>query len=194
MRRKLLTCLLALATIGLVGSGIAHPPAADPSNACVLAPRMYPQGLVPVLVQGTLSYIAPLGTSLPCGPPAISEWGSHAPPCPAPPFVGAAPGEYCGPVVPPGGAVLCTWVPVLNTVPTRLYVGWDLAPFDGFVNFFTGETVIYGPMTFNIPGVTGWFVANPYATSARAIAYPTNIGPYPPGAVAPGDQNLVICT
>jgi hypothetical protein len=187
-------------TLPLVG---AHPPAPDPHNSCVSPVGQPGPFSLPVLVRGTLSYLAPLGTSIPAcmgpGPfgPYTSEWGSHAPACPPPPFVGAIPGAYCGPLVPPGGTGTCSWIPVLNTVPTQLIVGWDgyIPPgapgLDGFVNVVTtggAEVPVFGPF---LPGA--WTVPNPYPVPARVIGFPTDVGPFPPGTLAPGDLNLVIC-
>lgn len=180
----------------------AHPPLADPQNSCVLpigggAPPVPTQ-----LVIGTLSYFAPLGTSmpgclapppappLPPGlPPYAMEWGSHATPCPPPPFVGTllGSGVFCGPMVPPFALGTCTWLPVLNTVPTGLVIGFDVN-LDGIISFPPAGPELYVSQPFP-PG--SWGLPNLYGVPARVMAYPTNL--IPMGAPAPLDINQVGC-
>lgn len=171
-----------------------HPPAVDPHNSCMQPNHVAAPRTPPVLVQQTLSYLAPLGTSLPCGAAATAEFGSHAPGCPPPPWTGPMPGGYCGPMVAPGGTATCTWWPNVNTVKTELVIGFDGLPNgpNGFVDLVTqGERPVWGSFP---PG--GWRVPNPYPVWARVIAFPTNIA-LPPdpsaGALAPGDSNYVVC-
>lgn len=186
---------------------VAGPPAFDPHNSCVASVVFTGPFVLPPLpaVPATFSHFAPLGTSLPAcfgpGPfaPYVSEWGGHGAGCPAPPFVGAVAGAYCGPVIPPGFFATCSWIPVLNTVPTGLVIGFDgFAPggfpgADGFVNLFaSGEVPVFGPYppsTSTIPP-TGWSAPNPYPVPARVIAFPTDLV----GAgFAGGDSNLIVC-
>src|ERR1051325_538606 len=222
--------LLMLAILGFVllpSLVLAGPPAGDLHNSCVTpAGAMGPFTLPPLpTVPATMSHFMPLGTSLPAcfalGPgmapfaPYVSEWGGHGPGCPPPPFVGAITGAYCGPVIPPGGAATCSWVPVFNTVPTGLVLGFGavgaLPPLfppppppalpvtPGFVNLaVSGELPVFGPFppsTSTLPP-TGWTVFNPYVppflppTPARVIAFPTDlVGP----GFAGGDMNLITC-
>lgn len=189
MRRPLLVLLpFAILLPALVA---AHPPAADPHNSCLVDKGVSGPPTPPVLVSGTHSYLAPAGTSLPCAP--TFEWGSHAKACAGGGgVVGPVPGAYCGPIVPAGGTATCTWTPVVNTVPTRLVIGFDVT-FNGLVRHVEGEKMVFGgpaPPGFP-PG--SWTVPNPYGVAAPVIAFPTAIGPFPPGLTAPNDQNLVIC-
>jgi hypothetical protein len=198
MRKPALVLLtLSFALVAPVTS--AHPPAADPHNGCVAyVQKPAPQPAPSTLVVGTLGYFAPLRTSLPCaettpngrdpfGNPVTQEWGSHAASCRG--VVNAAVGgAYCGPFVPPGGVVTCSWSPVLNSVPTGLVIGFDLNR-DGFQNLVPTnvEPWVYGPYT---PFQPAWTVPNPYGGFAQAIAFPTQLS----GAtLAPGDLNLVAC-
>lgn len=211
MLRKVFLGLLVVGFASVPSFAGAHPPAADPQNSCVVKYE-HPGTVDVVPVVGTLSYLAPLGTSLPCPGatnwgPTLAEWGSHASPCPALPFVGPVAGAYCGPLVAPGGFATCALVSVVNTVPTGLIIGFDGfvppgAPGqDGVVNFLSsGEVPVFGPFPPSLmpdPAIggstTGHTVPNPYPVSARVIAYPTDIGPYPPGTLAPTDLNLVKC-
>lgn len=200
--RKLTLVLLTLAFVLVTPLTSAHPPAADPHNGCLTKlQRPAPQPAPGAPVIGTLSYFANPGTSLKCGQgtelfrdpfgnPVVGEWGSHAAPCPG--VHVAVSGAYCGPIVPPFGAVSCSWTPVLNTVPTGLVIGFDVNG-DGLQNFApTGaEPWVYGPYT-QFP--TAWTVQNPYGVPAQAIAFPTQTNPLFPGAgLAPFDVNRVIC-
>lgn len=188
MRRTFWTTALAVALMVLPALAAGHPPVADPHNSCLQPFQRAGPKTPPVRVVDTLSYLAPLGSGLPCTPADVAEWGSHAPPCPPPPFVGPIPGAYCGPVIPGGALITCTWVPVLNTVPTELVIGFDGlggGP-NGFVNLAgQGERPVWGT---HPPGA--WTVVNPYGVPARVIAFPTNIGG---PALAPGDLNDVFC-
>lgn len=193
MRRIWISALLGAALL-LPAIAIAHPPAVDPHNSCLQRNAHEGKPTPPVLVKQTLSYLAPLGTSLNCQPNDWIEWGSHADRCPPLPFIGPVAGAYCGPGVPPMGTATCTWWPVQNSVPTELVIGFDGlggGP-NGFVNLVAqGERPAWG--TFP-PGA--WQVFNPYPVGARVIAFPTNIA-LPPdplaGALAPGDLNDIIC-
>lgn len=201
--RKLHLALLTLSFVLVAPAASAHPPAGDPHNGCVVyVQKTAPQPVPTTLVTGTLGYFAALRTSLPCGEGTpnyrdpfgnlvTQEWGSHAASCKG--VVNAAvPGAYCGPLVPPGGSVTCSWTPVLNSVPTGLVIGWDQNR-DGFQNLVptNAEPFVYGPYTQFQPA---WVVANPYPVPAQAIAFPTQTNPLFPGAaLAPGDLNLVSC-
>lgn len=194
MRRSLPTLAILLAALLLPALAWGHPPAADPHNSCHVRDDHRGDPTPPVPVQGTLSYLDALGASpLPCVvPPDAGEFGSHADPCPPPPFTGPAFGVYCGPVVPPAASATCTWRPVQNTVPTELIIGFDAKPFNGRVNLVAdGERPVFGPYA---PG--SWTVWNPYAVSGRVMAFPTNVAPPGDplwGVLAPNDVNEVIC-
>jgi hypothetical protein len=201
--RNLTLVLLTLSFALVAPVASAHPPAGDPHNGCVAYVQKPAAAPAPnTLVVGTVSYFAALRASLPCGEgtpnsrdpfgnPATLEWGSHAASCKG--VVNAAVnGAYCGPLVPPGGAVTCSWTPVLNTVPTGLVIGWDVNR-DGFQNLVptNAEPWVYGPYPQFQPA---WTVLNPYPAPAQAIAFPTQTAPLFPGAaLAPGDLNLVAC-
>lgn len=192
MRRIWISVIIGAALL-LPALANAHPPAGDPHNSCLQRDAHQWEPTPPVLVKQTLSYLAPLGTSLPCQPGDWIEWGSHSPACPALPWVGPIAGAYCGPGVGPGLTATCTWWPVQNSVPTELVIGFDgRGGPNGRVNLITdGERPAYG--TFP-PGA--WRVVNPYPVGARVIAYPTNIA-LPPdplaGVLAPNDLNDIIC-
>lgn len=198
MRIVPLSLLVLVATFSLAS---AHPPAADPQNSCLLD-YGFPGGPSPFpLVDQTLTYLAPIPTSLiaclappPPAPPGftpypssyVAEWGSHADPCPGAGVT--VRGAYCGPVVPPGGTATCTWQPDINTVPTMLTIGFDRTG-DGRVDvLFNGETPVFGPFP---PGP--WKVPNPYPVPAQVIGYPTSMIPFVPGTLAPSDANWVVC-
>ena len=210
--KKLALVLLVAGAVLAPPLTSAHPPSVDSHNSCVVKVLNVTttSPLVPVL--RTLSYLAPLGTSLPCPGatpwgPTVAEWGSHASACTG--GEGAILGAYCGPVVPPGGFATCAWFPIADSVPTGLIIGFDgyLAPFpppgkpglpgmDGFVSFATaGELPVFGPFPASptIGNPIGWTVPNPYPVPARVIAFPTDVGPYPPGALGTADVNLVQC-
>lgn len=185
------TALLLVGLLLLPSPGEAHPPAADASKACVVGHNEPGPGAVPLpLVDQLLSYLwlFPTAISPLCLPLFFDAgWASHAPACPLPPFEGPFIGNYCGPVVLPGGSTVCTWTPDINTLPTRLIVGFDTNA-DGLITD-PAETPVLGPFD---PG--SWTVPNPFALPARVIAYPTNVGPHPPGATSAGDANFVLCT
>lgn len=184
MRRLTPLSMIFVGLLLLPALAMGHPPAVDTHAGC-LQPFNRPAPAVPtVVVQQTLSYLDFLGTSLACPAAATAEWGSHSPPCPAPPFVGPIPGAFCGPLVPAGGFATCTWWPGLNTVPTELVIGFDPKPFGGVV-------VPPGPVFGSYPPGS-WAAPNPYPTTARVIAFPTNIQ-VGTGVLAPGDWNNVGC-
>ena len=205
--RKLFIGILIL-TLAVPAFALAHPPAVDPHNSCVVRGH---DGVftVPTQSVSTLSYLWPMAgpePTLKCQQyppqfgPYTSEWGSHAAGCPPPPFVGVVAGVFCGPVVPPGGTGTCSWIPVQNTVPTGLIIGFDGfraqgAPgFDGFVNLVTsGEIPVFGPFPSSTSTVPpkGWTAPNPYGVPARVMGFPTNIAFT--GVLAPADSSLVIC-
>ena len=167
---------------------VGHPPGADPHAACV-EPFPHKGVPTPMVTVRLTSYLDVLGASpLPCGAAATAEFGSHSPACPAPPFVGAIPGAYCGPVVGPGMMANCEWAPGVMTVPTELVIAFDPQPYAGFV---TPAAPAYGPYP---PGP--WSPPNPYGVPARVIAFPTNVA-LPPdpaaGALPGGDWHWVGC-
>lgn len=183
----------SLALLPALASG--HPPGADPHNSCLQPRDEAGPASPPVLVQQTLSYLAPLGTSpLPCGPAATAEFGSHAQQCPPPPWTGPVAGAYCGPMVGAGLTATCTWNLNVMTVPTRLVIGFDGLPAgpNGFVSLVAdGERPVFGPY-----GPGSWRVINPYGVPARVMAFPTNVAMPPDpaaGVLAPGDSNWVTC-
>lgn len=172
-----------LTTLLLAPFAVGHPPAADPHAGCLQYWGPGPADPT-VVVQQMLSYLDPVGTSLGCNPATdIAEFGSHAPACPPPPFIGPIPGAFCGPVVPPGGVEDCTWWPGLMTVPTELVIGYDPK--------FTGFVPPPGPVWGHYPPGS-WSAPNPYPVSARIIAFPTNVQ-IGSGALAPGDWHNVGC-
>lgn len=84
--------LAVLVFLSIVPVASSHPPAVDPHDGCavpLMTPSPFPAPGTPVV--GTVSYFAPLGTSLSCPPmdpfgnPVTQEWGSHAAACPPPP-------------------------------------------------------------------------------------------------------------
>lgn len=192
MRTTLLLAALLIASVPYVAT--AHPPVADPQDSCLLRTAKDAPPLQPVNVPGTLTYLAPLGTSNPaCAmpppsppiPPALAytdEWGSHANTCAG--ILGPIPGAYCGPIVPALGTATCTWAPVFNTVQTALTIGFDQDG-DGLVRWGGGDVYTVGPFpqgTFRVP--------NFYNVPAQVIGYPTSLNG---GMLAPGDTNRVVC-
>lgn len=170
--------LAALATLtALTVAGLALDAAAS-SRACI-SPVTAVNGTTSfALVTGTTGFV--MTSSCPTG-------GNYHvdPTLPCPVAVGPQPGQYCGPTIPPFSKAVCTWFPVVNTVPTGLFAGYDYNG-DGHVWFPSGERV-QGPIPpFPAAGV----VVNPTPLPGRLIAYPTNMASMAP---APGDLNLVFC-
>lgn len=174
MRPASFAVLAAVTALALAGAALD---ASALSRACINSPTPTPGPLPLPLVTGTLGFVLSGG--------CISGLDYHvstAPPCPG---IGAQPGEYCGPVIPPLGQATCTWFPVFNSVPTGLYAGFDVSG-DGNVLDPSGETV-EGPIPA-FPG--GAVLTNPFSAPARIIAYPTNLLNQ---LQFPADLNLVTC-
>lgn len=198
-------CAAGLALVLLPAPASGHPPGGGSGDWHFSCLRMAGEAApgpaaAPARVGETLSYLAPLGTSLPCAAPDSAEWGSHVRLCHAPPFLGPRAGAYCGPVVPSGlagGAAVCTWNPVSTSVPTGLVVGFE-APLvsislgDGLIRHTQpGEERVFGPYP---PGT--WRVPNPLPVVGRVLAFPTNLA-LPPdplaGAASAADASEVVC-
>lgn len=195
--------LLLIGTLGLIivpSVTTAHPPVFDPHNGCPVANGGPGLPLPPViLVRGTLSYIQstppPGDLSLHCEgiTGSLTEWGSHASGCPALPGIVAVNGVFCGPLVPAGGTVTCTWFPLQSTLLTGLVIGFDrglIFPLaNGFIRVADGESPVLGPfiaLTFLSVEVT-----NPFHMETRVMAFPTNVGGT---TLAPGDLHLIWCS
>ncbi len=164
----------------LIALAVASSPASAAAFTCTAptAPIQKPLPLVPVTP--TLTWLSPIGPCAP-GPTLVSV----APACPAPPFVGPTPGEFCGPLIPPGGFAICMWLPGPAFNQKTLYAGFD-ADLDGHILIApSGETPVFGPLA---PGIS-WMIPNTYPVPARVIAYPTSLT----GAPLLGDVNLVMC-
>lgn len=201
MNRTLLAAALVLVAL-VPAFALAHPPAFDPHNSCVVRDGKPAEDVPRVPVDGTLSYLELAGRSLPCKRDFhYSEFGSHAKDCPPPPTVGAIAGAYCGPLVLPGDTATCSWKPVLLRYPQEIYgfiIAFDRPAgplptlYNGFIRFSDGEVPVFGPFP---PGA--WTVPNPYPGEiARVIAFPTNAA-LPPdpsaGALSPADLHEVGC-
>jgi hypothetical protein len=173
------TTTLALVALGLLTIPFVAEEAAALSRACIGAPIAATGSIPAALVTGTFGFV--MATSC---PGSLTPYHvSTAPACPA--AVGPQPGEYCGPVIPAFSKAVCTWTPVLNTVPTGLYAGFDTTG-DGNVFHPSGER-IEGPIpAYPLAGV----ITNPTPFPARIIAYTTNLAG---NAAAPADLNLVHC-
>lgn len=198
MRRSpFAAALLCIALACAAVPALGHAPSRDNQHACLHEGTPVVGAFrAPSRVEGTMSYLAPLGSSQPCGAFATAEWGSHARICHDAPQTYATQGAYCGPVVPPMGTATCTWSPVETSVPTGLVIGFDgvsgvLPVFNGFIQSSKGEGPVYGPF----PGGS-WRVANPYSLPGRVVAYPTNTA-LPPdaaaGVLAVADVSNVVC-
>lgn len=203
MKRSLL--LAALVVVALVPAfAFAHPPAADPHHSCVVHQYQKASDVPKVPVQSMLSYLAPVGTSLPCPLDIhIFEFGSHAGRCPvSPPTTGTTAGAYCGPLILPGETATCSWSPVNMAFPPETYgliIGFERPSgalplsFNGLVRLTgEGEVPVYGP--FRPSSVT---VPNPYPTEvARVVAYVTNVAQPPDplaGALSIPDLHEIGC-
>lgn len=197
MRRPwLIVLILAFALLPTFAS--AHPPAADPDNACVGLRATAGTPSATSTVPAVLSYVAPSGTSIPlCRAFGPIEWGGHAS-CGSVLVVGPVAGAYCGPLVLAGATATCTWTwaggvhKAVTPDFLGLVIGFDTPLYNGMISMTLERE---GPVTTPLaPGA--WTVTNPYNEPARVLAFPTNTampgaGPY--AVLDPTATDFVTC-
>lgn len=154
-----------LLALSLLLVGVSLPAGVDgAAHTCTLVPvSPATRAPAPDVVTGVLGALG----GVTCG---ALTFTSAAKDCPGGGFVGPVDGAYCGPLVPPGHVVRCSFDPVGPLAPhTVLVVGFDVDD-DGYVDVGTSELAAL-PMD-STRGA--WEVTNVFHKEVAIIAYPTS--------------------
>jgi hypothetical protein len=160
------------------------------SNACIDSVSGSASSLPNLLViTTTSSWVTSVLPSGGCGGDSTS-FHSDAPECTATDSAVAVTGAYCSVVVTAGQILRCAWKLQSNSVPTKLYGGWD----ENLNGVIESPEKVFGPMD-PLPGESQtspqYFFTNPVGGNARMILFPTNTNVN--GGGAGGDVSLVGC-
>jgi hypothetical protein len=187
----------------LVAMAALAPSAAAAANGCAIynpAPPVphavpvfgpYPNFLGPA----TCTVVPLLGDPGPAPTGTGLQFTSTTPACPALPFIGAMPGEYCGKLVPAFTKVICTaqygGALTFGDPLYGLVIGLDyVVPLTADGNVVETVPLDHEPLRYDnvpetgvVPKLFSVEIENPLPLDARVIAYPILNQPQAPGPV-----------